>query len=57
MKDLSQLSGEQLRREATRADTRLGAEIDRLRIHDVAFKTVLEYSLAVEAEQNRRRNR
>lgn len=55
LSDLLRLSGEKLRIEAKRADAALAVEIDRLQISDPQFKTILQYSLAVEAEQLRRR--
>jgi len=55
--DLHALSGENLRREAKRADRALADEIVRVRATDIRFGAVLDYSLAVEAEQERRKNR
>lgn len=55
--DLHKLSGEQLRREAAKADRDLSTEVTRLRAHDDAFRTALDWTLAVEDEQLRRRNR
>lgn len=56
MTDLTKLSGEQLRKEAKRADRALEVEIVRLRGHDPAFHAALEWTLAVEEEQLRRKN-
>jgi len=55
MSDLRTMSGEQLRKEAKRADAKLADEIVRIRATDEPFREVLERSLAVEAEQMRRR--
>lgn len=54
--ELLKLSGENLRNEAKWADRMLADEITRMRAHDEQFRAVLDYSLAVEAEQLRRRN-
>jgi hypothetical protein len=51
------LSGEELRRQARRADRDLGAEIDRLQIADERFRSVLRRSLDLEAEQEARKSR
>lgn len=50
------MRGEELRREAKRIDRALGAEIDRLRMADPQFKSVLDRSLEIEDEVNRRKN-
>ena len=55
MTDLTKLSGEQLRNEAKRADRALEVEVVRLRGHDPALRTALEWTLTVEDEQLRRK--
>lgn len=51
------LSGEELRRQAKRADARLGVEIDRLRLADAPFRAAIDRALALDAEIEARRNR
>lgn len=51
------LSGEELRRQAKRADDKLGAELDRLRLADPQFRDVLDRALALESEMEARKNR
>lgn len=53
--ELRALGGEELRREATRADRAVGNEINRLRATDPQFRQVIDYALRVEDEQLRRR--
>lgn len=55
MKPPSLMSGEELRNEGRRADRRLGAELDRLRLSDSGFKAVLDRALEIESEIERRR--
>lgn len=50
------LPGEALRTQLKRADTALGAEIDRLQIADERFKGVLHRALDLQAEADARRN-
>lgn len=57
MKDPRDMTGEELRKESRRVDKSLGAEIDRLRISDSRFRSVLDRSLTLESEINRRKNR
>ena len=56
MKDPRLMKGEELRTEARKHDKALGAEIDRLRLSDERFREILDRSLALEDEINRRRN-
>lgn len=51
----SHLSGEALRTQLKRADTKLGDEIDRLRIVDSQFRAVLDRALALQDEADARR--
>jgi hypothetical protein len=51
------MRGEELRREAKKADKALGAELDRLQLTDERFKRVLERALALETEVDRRKNK
>lgn len=55
--DFTAWPGAKLATEAKRADRALGADIDRLRIADERFRAILDRSLAIEAEQLRRRNK
>ncbi len=55
--DFSKLSGETLRNEARRTDRLLGRELERLRQTDEQFRAVLDRSLALEVEIDRRKNR
>jgi hypothetical protein len=54
--DLSRLSGEQLHKEAKKADSRFGYHLDRVYVADPDLKAALDWMLAVESEQLRRRN-
>lgn len=57
MSDLREMGGEALRKEQRRVDKRLGSEINRLRLADAAFRAVLDRSLAIDDELQRRKNR
>lgn len=57
MKDPRDMGGEELRNEAKKIDKRLGFELDRLRRSDAQFRSVLDRSLALEQEIDRRKNR
>lgn len=56
MSDPRNMKGEELRRESKRADKALGAELDRIRISDDRFRSILDRSLALESELQRRKN-
>jgi hypothetical protein len=53
----SDLSGEELRRKAKRADVDVAHQIARLRAHDELFREALDRSLALDDEIAARRNR
>lgn len=53
--DLRAMSGERLRTEGRRIDRKIGAELDRVRMADAQFRTVLDRSLAVEDEIAKRK--
>lgn len=57
MKDPSDMKGEELRKEAKKYDRAVGAEIDRIRLSDERFRTILDRSLALDDEIEKRRNR